>query len=337
MTDILFQDKNVYIQRECDFKKSGYYQKYIKYKKKYIDLKNQLSFSQDARIKEKYIDLKNQLSFLQDTRIKKKYIDLKKDMLGGGFSIFLRFDKIYEVTVNPEDTIENVIILFIKASGIDGEFKIIYKGKELESQRTVTDYNIVKDETLIINNKIRRQRTVQNIYLLEYLFNKLKTEYAEGQQIMISTMSANQKTHRGGELDISQQIKFHRINPDAREIIIILYDSSFFIPEAEQDQLYSLVDLIQQPLEDLPKAIDSKLIRKYIKPRDTLFVINETNPNKDIYREYFTIYNSDHHRINKKITWYIMNYFSSSDLNEFKYLIDKYTMTDKIELLGYNE
>ena len=154
MTDILFQDKNVYIQRECDFKKSGYYQKYIKYKK--------------------------------------KYIDLKKDMLGGGFSIFLRFDKIYEVTVNPEDTIENVIILFIKASGIDGEFKIIYKGKELESQRTVTDYNIVKDETLIINNKIRRQRTVQNIYLLEYLFNKLKTEYAEGQQIMISTMSANQ-------------------------------------------------------------------------------------------------------------------------------------------------
>ena len=44
MTDILFQDKNVYIQRECDFKKSGYYQKYIKYKKKYIDLKNQLSF-----------------------------------------------------------------------------------------------------------------------------------------------------------------------------------------------------------------------------------------------------------------------------------------------------
>jgi len=288
------------------------------------------------KYKQKYIALKAQSNFVQSDSFKQKYIDLKTNMSGGGFNIFLRYmDKIIEVTVNSEDIISDIINLFTKETGIEGEFKIIYKGKELEYERKVTDYNINKNDTLIIADKIRKKPVVPNVHLLDYLFRKLATEYTEGQQIIISTMCANQRTHQGNELDISQQIKFHRINPTATEIIIILYDAIFFTYEVNQDQLYSLVNLIQEPLEDLPNQSDSELIKKYVKPIDTLFVINESNPTKEIYRKYFTKYNSDHSRINKKFSWYIIKYVSTSDLNEFTYLMKKYTMTDRIELLGY--
>ena len=50
-----------------------YEQKYLKYKKKYIDLKNQLSFAQGDNFKQKYIDLKNQFSFEQGDNFKQKY------------------------------------------------------------------------------------------------------------------------------------------------------------------------------------------------------------------------------------------------------------------------
>ena len=55
-----------------------YYDKYLKYKQKYLALKEQDAFVQSNRVKQKYLALKEQDAFVQSDRIKLKYIALKE-------------------------------------------------------------------------------------------------------------------------------------------------------------------------------------------------------------------------------------------------------------------
>jgi hypothetical protein len=270
-------------------------------------------------------------------------------MLGGERIIFIRYqaiEKSEEIKVPNETTINELIDLFITKNHLDGSndnYTILYKSMFLDSTKrdmTLLDLDIQNYDTLILKNKVLiTSNPNHNPHIINYLMSKLRHEFKHGQQIIISMMSANLKTHSGTEVEISQQIKFDRINPDSTEIIIILYDQIFFDPRADLYQLYNLVNLTHEPLPDLPNDSDNFFIRKYVKPADSLFVLNDTNSELEKYREYFNAYNSDKTRINKKITWYILKYYDpgKGEISDFKRFAIKYNMVDQIQILGYSQ
>ena len=88
--------------------------KYLKYKQKYIDLKDQLSFVQNDSFKQKYIDLKDQLSFVQNggridsnnigTRFTKENYDmLRSDIERNKFPFYCQDDKPYMCSLKTQN------------------------------------------------------------------------------------------------------------------------------------------------------------------------------------------------------------------------------------------
>jgi hypothetical protein len=80
-----------------------YKRKYLKYKQKYFDLKEQNDFVQGDSIKQKYFDLKEQNDFVQGYSIKQKYISLKGgDEIEEGFEKICNFSRMVKIGEGQE-------------------------------------------------------------------------------------------------------------------------------------------------------------------------------------------------------------------------------------------
>jgi len=213
-------------------------------------------------------------------------------------------------------------------------FKDHLKHINLQNNLLLSDYDI-KDGNTIDADYIPK---VINHINLDNFIRYLRENYNKEQQIILSLFSKNLLAHLDEPyVEIDQQLKFNKIKPDKSEIIIILIDFDFFERDNEIGQIYNLVNLLEEPLND-------KYIRKYIKPENKEFSINESNPIIERYRKYFGDCNTKDFFINKKITWYILKYtMSNKNINilgkempeDVAIAISRNDMIDKIEILGY--
>jgi hypothetical protein len=284
-------------------------------------------------------------------KYKNKCITFNENIMNGGkLDIFLGFigneHKVYEV--ENDITIEKLKEKFIenehlreKIDNINKNsliFKDHLKPINLENNLSLSDYGIKNGNTI---NAEYIPKVINHINL-EFFIGYLKKNYIEGQQIILSLFSKNLLAHpENTDIEINQQVKIDKIRPESSEIILILIDFDFFKIERynEMAQIYNLVNLIEEPQHN-------EYIRKYIKPKDTKFIINKSNPIIERYIKYFEYCNSKDYFIDKKITWHILKYtMSGKNTNIFgkempedvAISITRNDMQDKIEVLGYSE
>jgi hypothetical protein len=277
-------------------------------------------------------------------KYKKKYLTLKKisNIINGGEKTinFKYENKTYEEKVDENKIIQSITDEFITQHHLQGnnkDYLLNYKDKTLNQQNKLNDYGINNYDKINII-KFNIVSPFYRPHILNYLIKKLSDEFIEGQQIMISLFSGNLSTHQGNEVEINQQIKFDKIDPNASEIIIILFDLIFFTEEYDDLQLYNLVILNNEELQDLENEDDNQYIKKYTKNKNDNFTLNIKNPHIEKYRKYFDKYNKDD-KINKKISWYILRYADTGKhpYSDFVKYIMKYNMEDKINIFGYSE
>jgi hypothetical protein len=284
-------------------------------------------------------------------KYKNKCITFNKNIIiGGNLDIFLGFignkHKVYEV--ENDITIEKLKEKFIENEHLQEKTNNINKNSlifrdhlkhiNLKNNLSLSDYDIKTGDIIDVEYIPK----VINHINLESFITYLKENYIEGQQIILSLFSKNLLTHPEDlNIEIDQQVKINKIKPESSEIILILIDFEFFEIEKDNElgQIYNLVDLINEPL-------NNEYIRKYIKPKDTKFIINKSNPIIERYSKYFEYCNSKDYFVDKKITWYILKYtmankniimFGKEIPEDVTTSILKNDMQDKIEVLGYSE
>lgn len=269
-------------------------------------------------------------------------------MNGGKLDVFLGFmnnkHKIYEV--ENDIKIEKLKDQFIKNEHLQEKnininknsliFKDHLKNINLKNELSLSDYNIQTGDTIDVEYIPK----ITNHINLDNFIKYLKENYTEYQQIILSLFSKNLLTHPDEpNIEIDQQIKFDKIRPESLEVIIILIDFDFFKNDINSCQIYDLINLVEE-------SGYGKYIKKYIKPEGTEFVLNDRNPIIERYREYFIKCNSKKDIINKKITWYLLEYtMVNKNINimgkempeDVAFAILNNDMIDKIEVLGYSE
>jgi hypothetical protein len=98
-----------------------------------------------------------------NTKISKKRITLKKRkisnrqkiILNGGMKLNLNIfenHKIYSIEIETSDTVDAIMRIINDKEGIPFENqRLIFNGKMLEEGRTLADYGIEKDNTILVN------------------------------------------------------------------------------------------------------------------------------------------------------------------------------------------
>lgn len=117
--------------------------------------------------------------------------------------------------------------------------------------------------------------------------------------------------------NIIQQTQYINIqkllNKDITNINIVLYDRQFFNQDTIPEQIYLLTNIIETPIDDFTIANGNK-IKKFIKPRETLFEPNPKFIKQVIAAEYCHELNKVlNFCINIQITWYIITYLIDSE------------------------
>jgi hypothetical protein len=268
----------------------NYQQKYLKYKGKYLSLKD--ISTQSKGIKGKYLSLKG----------------------GKIINIFLREyntnNRIRSITIEENSLISEFKSKIREQLGIIKNFQI-YKGtKQLDEEKKLVDCDIYDNSDL----RIKILTDVSSEYLIGkelfvQLIKKLIRENDADTQTFVSEGSKNLLSHPGEFIEINQQIQLQHILTAKKKINIILIDNHFFelvgghrIREPTKEeldtdicakassnnsssssnsnicedlpldsaQIYGLAKL-QKEIPDIPTftETDNLIVRKYTKPIDT--------------------------------------------------------------------
>jgi hypothetical protein len=329
-----------------------YKNKYLKYKGKYLALKELDISTQSKGIKDKYLALKG----------------------GKIINIFLREyntnNRIRSITIEENSLVSEFKSNIREQLGIIKNFKI-YKGtKELDEEKKLVDCDIYDNSELRI--KIIKDLSLELLIgkeLFVQLIKKLIRENDADTQTFVSEGSKNLLSHPGEFIEINQQIQLQHILTAKKKINIILIDNHFFelvgghrIHEPTKEeldtdicassnnnsssssnsnickdlpldsaQIYGLAKL-QREIPDIPTftETDNLIVRKYTKPIDTdLKFISR-------YKVYYDKYLSE---INAKlkdkiVNWYIFKITIKSD-DEILNIITDNGGEGIIETYGY--
>jgi len=310
-----------------------YKNKYIKYKQKYLNLKDM--------IKQKYLNLKGgkmiQL-FIKDEGSQTKTIDIDEN------SLVSDIQTIYQVKF-----------------GIKQELLIRYLGRILDKTKNLSFYKIENLSTIYISRIIKIEMNPRANELFSNVIQKLITDYNENTQIILSMFSKNILSKDRNFVEINQQLKINKINDDKKIINIILYDSNFFIPtpirdiilegnpeeitfkgigipdpdyELENAQIYGLAKLKYEipKIESFIES-DKMLLRKYKKDagEDITFISR--------YNIYYNQYIKDINLKlkNKEVNWYILQLSSGEFGEDIRETVKRLGGDGKVEIYGYDQ
>jgi len=310
-----------------------YKNKYIKYKQKYLNLKDM--------IKQKYLNLKGgkmiQL-FIKDEGSQTKTIDIDEN------SLVSDIQTIYQVKF-----------------GIKQELLIRYLGRILDKTKNLSFYKIENLSTIYISRIIKIEMNPRANELFSNVIQKLITDYNENTQIILSMFSKNILSKDRNFVEINQQLKINKINDDKKIINIILYDSNFFIPtpirdiilegnpeeitfkgigipdpdyELENAQIYGLAKLKYEipKIESFIES-DKMLLRKYKKDagEDITFISR--------YNIYYNQYIKDINLKlkNKEVNWYILQLSSGEFGEDIRETVKRFGGDGKVEIYGYDQ
>ena len=310
-----------------------YKNKYIKYKQKYLNLKDM--------IKQKYLNLKGgkmiQL-FIKDEGSQTKTIDIDEN------SLVSDIQTIYQVKF-----------------GIKQELLIRYLGRILDKTKNLSFYKIENLSTIFISRIIKIEMNPRANELFSNVIQKLITDYNENTQIILSMFSKNILSKDRNFVEINQQLKINKINDDKKIINIILYDSNFFIPtpirdiilegnpeeitfkgigipdpdyELENAQIYGLAKLKYEipKIESFIES-DKMLLRKYKKDagEDITFISR--------YNIYYNQYIKDINLKlkNKEVNWYILQLSSGEFGEDIRETVKRLGGDGKVEIYGYDQ
>ena len=311
----------------------NYKNKYLKYKQKYLNLKDSNGFVQSDMIKQKYLALKEQDCFVQSGMIKQKYLALKYLALKGGKMIQLLIkdesSKTKAIDIDENSLVSDIETICKNKFEISQELLIRYRGKILDKTKNLSFYKIENLSTIQISRIIKIEINPRANELFLNVIQKLITDYNENTQIILSMFSKNILSKDRNFVEINQQLKLDRIIDDKKIINIIIYDYNFFKPtpirdmisegnpeeitfkgidipdpdyELENAQIYGLAKL-KYEIPNVESFIESDklLLRKYKKNagEDMTFISR--------YNIYYNQYIKDINLKlkNKEVNWYI--------------------------------
>jgi len=201
-----------------------YKNKYLKYKGKYLALKELDIFTQSKGIKDKYLALKELDIYTQSKGIKGKYLSLKGGKI---INIFLREyntnNRIRSITIEENSLVSEFKSKIREQLGIIKNFRIFNGTKQLDEEKKLVDCDIYDNSDLRI--KIIPDLSSEFLIgkeLFVQLIKKLIRENDADTQTFVSEGSKNLLSHSGEFLEINQQIQLQHILTAKKKINIYL-------------------------------------------------------------------------------------------------------------------
>ena len=247
----------------------NYYQKYIKYKSKYISLKKNIEQNGGEQF----------------------YINFS----GKGTK---RFDSVDDKIFNTDELVEAIRNKFMLPETLD--FIIKTKSPIISNIRDTKAITFNEGSTIQAIPLQKKITDTIGTIVLSKLFKYLKDNLHPSTQIIVVPFSSNTEIDNIPK-NIMQQFQYTNIEDDVNNLIYVLFDDAFF--RNINKEFYDYINFVEIPVEFITDETEKIQIRKYVKP--VVYNFNMDYPSSHEYVDKFEKLVSA--KINRKdVTFYVV-------------------------------